>query len=260
MRKVLLRRRRRGGAVDPITAAYDAIYAESEAAILTLLPVYRGQQMLWQDLDGESSPVEDPADPVGAIRDRDGNLIAQAPTLGDRGVWSPTQGIIFSGSQQYDLSSEWQIPPNVNQSIYVDTVRELDPFAALLGWASGGSAIAYLLAQTTNERFSLRVGQTGGAAANSANNAFPNGRRILASVADTSDYVGYVDLAAVNGQAVGSSTPAGSVVAKLGARNTGTGAGEFFYTGSIASAVYYSEVHDATKRAEIDALLRGMTT
>ena len=93
---------RRGlvGAVDPITAQYDAILAtEPDIPLLYRLIEYRGQIVLFQDAPC-TVPVEDIGDPIGGQRHPiTGGILAGQTTDGARLIWGGEDvGAIGDGS------------------------------------------------------------------------------------------------------------------------------------------------------------------
>ena len=88
MRTAMKIRRGLRGAVDPITAQYDAILAtEPDIPLLYCLIEYRGQIVLFQDAPC-TVPVEDIGDPIGGQRHPiTGEILAVQTTDAERLIW-----------------------------------------------------------------------------------------------------------------------------------------------------------------------------
>ena len=106
MRTSMKIRRGLRGAVDPITAQYDAILAtEPDIPLLFRLIEYRGQIVLFQDAPC-TIPVEDIGDPVGGQRHPvTGEVLAVQTTDGARPIWGGEGvGLVFDGESSHLLS------------------------------------------------------------------------------------------------------------------------------------------------------------
>ena len=213
-------------------------------------PVVESNQFFFQDSDGNTAASS--GQPVGSIYHK-GNRVSFQTISAARPV-AAADGIIFSGSHFMQLLDSAKVDKNKAYTIYVDVDRNISSFSSILSWADSSSAVEYLLATSTAERLSWRVGTTGGGSG--TNNTFPNGNAILTAINDREFGLGYVNNVEIVSQAIGSQTVGSEVPVLLGARYSLTLGAETFFNGKIRCVLIYDSFHDTETRQQIiDTLL-----